>query len=272
MENYTKQLMDSGLTQNQAILYELLIQTGGLRASSIVRRLNNSLSRPLVYSLLNELVKVGLVEKNEHDSKVTRFIPAHPSKLHDIAEKRRSEADSIANAASLIIPRIVSEYNLNANKPGVRFFEGREGVRAVLNDSLTTKTPILSYIDVEAIETHYNDVNVPYMKERERLGILKKLILDDTEFVRNLYAHTAETQTEVRLIPKTENQYQVSMQIYDDKVSYLTLVPGAEIAVIIQDASISAMHRHLFEILYTRASALYAPAVSATSSTASSDS
>ena len=43
-----------------------------------------------------------------------------------------------------------------------------------------------------------------------------------------------------------------NMGIYDDKVSYLTLEPGKEMAIIIQDKEISALQRHLFEELYNR--------------------
>lgn len=259
MENYKNQLINCGLTEHQATLYELLIKSGGLRASTIVRKIDNSLSRPMVYAVLNELVDMGLVEKDELASKVTRFTPAHPAKLQDLATEKRLVADSMIDAAASVIPRMVSEFNLVSNKPSVRFFEGKEGVRAVLNDSLTAKTPILSYTDVEAVEKHYKDVGDPYLKERARLGILKKLIVDDTPFARKLYKGSKETHSEVRLIPVDKNPHKVSMQIYDDKVSYLTFAPGKEVAVIIQDAEISAMQRHLFEQLYNLSSPLYTP-------------
>lgn len=259
MENYKKQLMDCGLTEHQSILYELLIKSGALRASAIVRRLDNSLSRPMVYAVLDELTVIGLVEKDTESANVTRFVPAHPSKLQDIAYERRQIADTLAEAASAIIPRIVSDYNLTSSKPGVRFFEGKQGVRAVLQDSLTTKTHILSYTDVEQIETHYKDVSDPYILEREKRGILKKLLLDDTPYVRAFYAGLTEKQSEVRLIQQSEYPHKVAIQIYDDKVSYLTLTPGKEMAVIIQDADISALQRHLFLQLYKNATSLYTP-------------
>ncbi len=160
------------------------------------------------------------------------------------------------------------EFNLSSGKPGIRYYEGRSGVRAVLNDSLTSKTPIYSYTDVEQVEIHYKDVVDPYVKERERKQILKKLLLDDTPFIRNFYAGIEETQSEVRLIAKSDSPYKVAIQIYDDKVSYLTLNPGKEIAVIIQDKEIAALQRHLFDQLYKLAKPLYTPSNSNSGSSA----
>lgn len=271
MESYKKQLIDSGLTAHQATIYELLIKNGGMRASTIVRQLNSSLSRPMVYMVLDELVTLGLVEKNEVDTKVTRFFPVHPSKLHDIALERRARADAIADAAAAVIPRIVSDYNLVSNKPGVRFFEGRQGVRVVLEDSLTAKTPIYSYTDVEQVEMYYKDLVDPYLLEREKRKVMKKLLLDDTPFTRDLYKGAEESQSEVRLISKSDHSYKVAIQIYDDKVSYLTLNPGKEVAIIIQDPEIALLQRHLFEELYNRATPLYIPS-SASSPSVASDS
>ncbi len=261
MDSYKKELIESGLSESQATVYEFLIRNGSTRASNIVRKLGGNISRPMVYAVLNELISLGLVEKNELDTKVARFSPTHPTKLQDVAERRREAADAIASAASRLIPRIVSDYNLVSGKPGVRFFEGRNCIRAVLQDSLAAKTPILSYTDVEVLETHYKDVSDEYLKDREQKGILKKLLLDDTPFVRELYRGSEESYSEVRLIPLGQNPFKVAMQIYDDKVSYLTLNPGKEMGIIIQDTEISSLQRHLFEELYHHGAPLYIPAV-----------
>ncbi len=266
MDSHIQQLIDCGLSRHQASIYELLVKNGTLRASTIVRQLGNTLSRPLVYHVLGELTELGLVEKTGTEKDITRFSPAHPAKLQEIAEQKQKEADRMSDAASVVIPRIVSEYNLVTSKPGVRFFEGTQGIEAVLADSLTARTPIYSYTDVEQIEKFYKDIVDAYVRERERRKILKKLILDDTPFVRNFYAGVEETQSEVRLIPKSVNPFTVAVQIYDDKVSYLTLSPGREMAIIIQNEEIAGMERHLFESLYNSATPLYTPSSSSSSS------
>ncbi len=248
-------LITAGLTKDEARAYETLVKKGSLPASSLGRLISIS-SRPLIYKVLEGLIAKGIVEKKEESGSVARFSPFHPIKLKEWTEKEREKAEQSLVAVDGVIDKLVSEFNLSSGKPGVRYLEGRAGVRAILNDSLQAKTPIYSYTDVEQVEAHYKDVVDPYVKERERRKILKKLLLDDTPFVRNFYTGIEETQSEVRLIEKSQNPYKVAFQIYDDKVTYLTLDPGKEMVVIIQNQTVADLHKHLFEQLYDRAKKL----------------
>jgi len=262
---FEQHLITAGLTKDEARAYETLIKKGALPASSLGRLIAIS-SRPLIYKVLEGLMTKGLVEKRDEVGAIARFYPTHPLKLKEWTEKERERAEQSLTAVDGVVDKLVSEFNLSSGKPGVRYYEGRSGVRAVLNDSLSAKTPIYSYTDVEQVETHYKDLVGPYLKERERRQILKKLLLDDTTFTRNLYAGAEETQSEVRLIEKSQNPYKVAIQIYDDKVSYVTLNPGKEMAIIIQDKEIAALQQHLFEQLYKYAKPLYTPTDSASDS------
>ena len=255
---YEQHLITAGLTKDEARAYETLVKRGGIEAGKLGHLIAIS-SRPLTYKVLDGLLKKGLVEKKEETGKVAKFYPSHPLKLKEYTEGERKKAEQSITAVEGVVDQLVSEFNLSSGKPGVRFFEGRAGVRAVLNDSLTTRGTIYSYTDVEQVEKFYQDLVNPYLKERERKQIMKKLLLDDTPFTRALYAGTEETQSEVRLISKNENPYKVAIQIYDDKVSYLTLNPGKEIAVIIQDQDIASLQKYLFEELYNRATPLFVP-------------
>lgn len=248
METYTKQLIDSGLTQNQAIIYELLIKSGGLRASVIVRRLGNILSRPLVYAILNELTTLGLVEKDETSSKITKFIPAHPSKLQDIAAARRAAAEVTLEAASAVIPRIISDYNLVSNKPGVRFFEGQAGVEKVLFETLkNTSETIYAYTDTDAVTQYVKDINERYIKERLRLGVKKKILMVDSPTARRKVAESGEL-TDIRLInsENTPTAHAV-IEIHNNRVTYITFANDTMTATVIDDPAIYRLHRFLFE-------------------------
>lgn len=261
---FEQHLITAGLSKDEARAYETLIKKGSLPASSLGRLISVS-SRPLMYKVLDGLITKGLVEKKEKPGSVALFYPTHPIKLKDWTERERERVEQSTSVLEGVVDKLISEFNLSSGKPGVRYFEGRSGVRAVLNDSLTSKSPIYSYTDVEQVETHYKDVVDPYVAERERKGILKKLLLDDTPFVRNFYADSKENQSEVRLIEKSETPHKVAIQIYDDKVSFLTLEPDKEMAVIIQDKEIASLQRHLFDQLYKKAKPLYTPSNSSTS-------
>jgi sugar-specific transcriptional regulator TrmB len=259
-------LVKIGISPDEARVYMVLLTTPNIPASSIAKRAHIS-SRPLVYKVLQDLEAKGLCEKKDTPGAVSTFFPLHPSKFEEIAKKRETEAYQAARAVENVVEALTSQFSVLLGKPGIRYVEGEKGIKYILDDSLKAQTEILQYVDVEIVETRYKSINDAYIKSRERLGVKKKLLLLDTPFVRNLYAGVSETVSEVRLIARDQNPYPVSMQIYDNKVSYLTLIPGKEIGMIIEDVNITAMHRHLFLELYKKATPLYDPKLAAPQTT-----
>jgi len=246
-DNRHQVLVQAGLTPEQASLYEVLVKNGPLYASGASRKAN--ISRPLGYKVLGELVAANLVEKKDEPGKVAVFSAVHPLKLKEFSEKRVENLKSASKALDGTLGSLISDFNLVSGKPGVRFFEGIEGVKAVLEDSLTAQDEILTYADIESIEKHISTINREYVKTREKFGIKKKGIAFDTPFTRNFLKGYAPSVTEMKLIKSDEKPFHTVMQIYDGKVSYITLSEENLIGVIIADKNIYEMHRDLF--LYT---------------------
>lgn len=251
-QSFEQHLVQAGLSNEQARLYESLIKNGPSPASDAARRA--AISRTLAYKVFAELGELGLVEKREEPGKVALFTAAHPLKLKEIIEKREQNAKDALVALEGVLGQMTSEYNIAGGRPGVRFYEGVEGIKKVVEDSLTSKTEILQYADVEVIETRLKQVNDEYLKVRAKRGISKKLIVIDSDFTRKLYASaTEEAKSEVRAIQKGDAPFDVTLQIYDGKISYLTMRADTPIGVIIADQSIYDMHRQLFLTLYRHA-------------------
>jgi len=261
MENtptFEQHLVQAGLSGEQARLYESLVRNGPSPASDAARMAK--VSRTLAYKVFAELTVLGLVEKRENAGKVALFTAAHPLKLKELIERREQEAKDALTALEGVLGQMTSEYNIAGGRPGVQFYEGMDGVRRVLEDSLTSKTDILQYADVEVIETRLKKINEDYLNARAKRDIAKKLIVIDSDFTRRLYATIAEeAKSEVRAIPKGDAPFDVALMIYDGKISYLTLRAETPIGVIIADQSIYEMHRHLFLTLYAQAKPIQIP-------------
>jgi sugar-specific transcriptional regulator TrmB len=243
---YREALTQIGLTKDQSTVYEVLLKKGSLHASDAA--LEAGVSRTLGYKILDELVGIGLVEKDEN-RKVTRFVPAHPLKIKDVVEKRLAQAQTAQAALDGVLSRLTSDFNLISGKPGIRFFEGRDGVRECLNDALTSKTEIYSYIDIAAIEKEIPDISRDFAKARQKLGLKKKNIGIDTSENRSEIEGYYTDVTEERLIPWPATSFGTVMQIYDGKVSYFTLGEHM-VGIIIADPHIFEMHRSLFEFTW----------------------
>ncbi len=245
MSLYTQALIDAGFTKHQAAAYTYLVENGPTAASVIAR--HSGISRTLIYRVLDDLIERGLVVRDDPEGAVSTFSPAHPVKLHEYIEARRQEAERAAESVASVVDGLTSEYNKRLGKPGVRFFEGPEGVEYVLNDSLKTGGEILTYVDTDTVEKFAADVNARYVTKRLKLRIQKRILYFDSPQARAEVSDLPNEFTSGRVMPfKTKALHSV-MQIYARSISYVTFGDGHTIGAIIEDEAIHALHANLFE-------------------------
>lgn len=237
-------LKNAGLSTAEIKIYEFLLENGGQTAGQIIS--STTLKRGDAYNKIYDLINRGLVIESEKNKK-KYFELGSPEKIEQYLQTQKENLELTQKEIQSILPNIVSSYNLAYHKPGVKLFEGEEGMKKIMADSLTAKTEILSYVDVAAVEKYIGKINRIYTKQRQKLGITKKLIVADTTQNKNFFQTIGDQSTEVKFIQAEIESFSTSMQIYDNKVAYLTLKPESMMGIIIEDALIAKMHRKLFE-------------------------
>jgi len=251
---YEQHLIQAGLSNDQAQIYEILLKNGPLKAGKISQK--TPLKRGLVYKILDQLVEFGLIEKNEEAGKVAVFIPGHPLKIKDLIEQRQKQAKDAELAISGVLPSIISDFNLISGRPGVQVYEGRDGAIKVNNDSLKSKTEICSFIDSESLYKIYPGINDEYVKERIRLKIMKKNIMLDSDYVRSHAPKVNREYTDTHLIQGKDYFFPAVMHIYDNKVGYITL-RDKMMGIIIEDEYIANLHKNIFKYLWENTPSLF---------------
>jgi len=148
--------------------------------------------------------------------------------------------------------KLSSLFNLSVGKPGVQFYEGEDGVWEVLMDSLTASEEILTYADLEAIEKYIPALNAEYSTLREEKNVKKRGLVIDSPIARRFLSSYDGSVTHTKLISAKEHvpPFHTIMQIYDNKVSYITLTDDYLIGIIITDQHIANTHKYLFESLW----------------------
>ncbi len=247
---YQESLSKSILTPAQAEVYEVLLSHGVQTAGALAKK--TSLKRGLVYKVLDDLVGLGLTGKEEEEGKVARFFPKHPSVLRDLVEHRRKSLKDAELSLDAVLPSLISNFNLVSGAPGVEIYEGPDGIERVLNDSLSSKTVIYTYADIEAVRKNIGEINRRYMARREKHGIEKRLLLFDSPAAREYMDKLAPSVTDTRFIPSEKEfpMLESAMEIYDNKVAYVTFSPDKMIGVIIHDRFLFELHRHTFEYIW----------------------
>ena len=246
-------LISLGLTLDEANIYNVLLEGGFMPARTVATRAN--LGRPLTYKILDDLIIKGVVEKKDTGGKVSLFAPVHPRELEMLLNKKKIEIDNAKKALDESLGSMISKYNLFIGKPNVQFFEGKEGVAKVIRDSLTSETEILTFADNEAMNKYYPELNKENIEARRNSKIKKRLISIDTPYIREIAKKDDPTLTQRRLI-NSDYKFSVAVQIYDNKVTYITLDPDKAIGVIIEDKSIYDMQKIIFENMWNNAKQL----------------
>lgn len=246
---YQNILIKAGLTSDQAAIYEVLLKKGVLPASKAA--LEAGIKRGLGYKVIDQLVALGVIEKI--DKKVALFAPNHPSKVKELVQKKNDELKMTEASLSSQLGPMISDYNLTTGKPNVQFFEGEDGVRKVLEDSLYSNEEILSYADITSIQKYIPKINDWYVEQREKKEIKKRAILLDTPEARKILASYHRAVTNSKLMKIDSAPFKSIMQIYDGKVSYITLSDTQMIGIIIEDAAVYEMHKGIFDFTWSKA-------------------
>ena len=206
---------------------------------------NTSFKRGDLYNVIARLEKVGLIEVNEKENKKIYF-PVHPDKLEEIMQETEKEIKNVKNSLNQAIPELISLFNMSANKPGVRFLEGKEGIVKAFEDTFTSQEPIYTYTNGEAVDKYIKEINEKYSNIRNKKGVDKKVLLIDNKYNRDRIRNFPYTN--YRFLPANIKPFNNTLQIYDNKVSYISLRPENLLAVIIYDKDIYQMHRSMFEM------------------------
>ncbi len=131
---YFQALTAAGLSKEQARVYEPLIQKGPMQAGRLSRVAG--LSRPYVYKILEELIELGVVTKEELPDKPAQFVPMHPFAIQELFRKRQKEMEVAGQTIQGIMSSLISDYTVASRIPGVRILHGIEGGAEMYQDIL----------------------------------------------------------------------------------------------------------------------------------------
>jgi sugar-specific transcriptional regulator TrmB len=252
---YEPLLQQLGMSKNEAVVYEALLSLGKATAGELLRKV--PLKRGNLYNVLYSLRDRGLIiERKEEKKKLFEIL--HPQELEAVLEKQRRSLQHAEEGLHAALPFLVSSWRLALHKPNVQFFEGEEGMRRVLEDSLEAHDEILQYSDPETIDRYIPKVNKAYMRQRIQRGIKKRLLVPATVRSERFTERgpSYAKLTEIRMLEGVTTLFETVTLIYGEKISYLTLHPQAMVGIIIEDERITKSSRALFEYLWETATPL----------------
>lgn len=241
-----------GLNTPEALVYLACLRLGTQDVGMISKE--SGLSRQDSIIALNNLMERGFVSK--FSSQKDFFTPEHPEVLVNILENNKSEIEEKIRVFHDAIPEFLDYMNPAFSKPEIVFYQGKEGVIAAYEDTLTAKEGIMAIASVDDIETCFPKYVPKYYKRRKAASIHISAIFPDSKMSRERKALDEQELRTSRLIPKDMMDFHMEMNIYNDKVAYFSI--KEQLACIIKSEVIADSMRNVFNLCWKMAE-LYEP-------------
>lgn len=246
-------LTELGLNEVEIKVFLANLELGPAVASKIAT--SAGLNRVTSYEALKRLSRKGLVKiRAKKGNKIRYFEAEDLETLQDKLEAKKIELQGLIQEAGLLKSEFKSLYKMSAGKPVVLFYEGEQGIKRVLKDTLKQNPKeILSFVSADFLESGFGKEFLnSYWSERAKLKIPARGIMPRTEKAISIFTPERNQQELRRLkfIPPELYKFNNLFDIYGDSVSILSLGKGNEHGIIIRSKSIADSLSGLFEFVW----------------------
>jgi predicted transcriptional regulator len=234
-------LTKTGLSKKEAAIYTALLEHGTMSISDISKETH--VNRPALYQLLPKMQKNGLVS-NVQKQKRTFYRAESPSRLLELY--KTEHADIAARLETLI----EEQTHLSHDKPLIKYFEGRHGVRFVFDDIAHTLPRGATFYRYSArTGTNTKDFDNTYYIHTRETKQLQRLVITSEE---KAGTKAKKLNRSIKAIPKEFDLFEdnIALVIYANKTAYIDYASNT--AFIVKSEKIAHFQEKLFKLLYKK--------------------
>lgn len=238
-------LIQLGLNKTQAKAYLTLVQFGSLTPPELAKKTGET--RTNAYTVLDRLVELGLAKKHDIAKKL-QYRPENPIALEKLAQQGRDEALERERLVKGSMATLLNYFYTYSEQPGVRFYQGKDGIEAIYKDQLRTKQPLYIVRSWKDRDFFGKGVFNVWRKRPAAHGIPTIMLSPDVEDANNdpeLDKKLLWSRTWMR---KEDYTAPVEWDIYGDKVSIISFGEEA-IGMIIESPQIAEAMRQMFKLM-----------------------
>lgn len=231
-------LKSAGLTENEAIVYEKLLELGSKPIGVISKK--TGLHRRVVYDVTDRLIQKGLIGYIvENGRKI--FSASNPERFKEMIREKENEI-------SQALPFMMELFNSakEKQKEDTLFFKGKEGLKSIFEDQLSEgKELFIMGASPEAYEIF------PFYfgwfdKARVKKKMKAKIIFDKLDKPIKI------SLAEIRYLPEKYSS-NLAINIYGDKVAIILWSKENPFGILIKNKEISEGYRKQFEMMWKMA-------------------
>lgn len=243
-------LLSLDFSEKETSVYLALLSLGKGAVSEIARRAE--MNRTTGYDILNRLVNYGLVSVSGKEPK-QEYVAESPDKVINFLEQKKKTAEEQLKEAKDFLPQLKSIHNVSS-RPKIRFYEGRDGLKQVYEDTLTSHETIRAYATIDDMHAGLPDYFPKYYQRRAQKKIHIRAIFPKTlAAIERASRDSLEERTSV-LVPADKFYFSPEINIYDNKVMIASW--REKLGVIIESDEIADAMKKIFELSWAEAKRL----------------
>lgn len=237
-------LRNIGLTDSEIEVYIDLLKHGESLASEIANRIK--ISRTYIYDAIQKLINKGFISyviKNNRKY----FKSLEAEKILEYLDDKKEELEKQKQDAEKLISELKEFQKPREEKPIVEIFEGKEGLKTVLNDIVKTGKNAVGWGHTTKVKKYLPDWFLEkYLKEGDEKGIKVKQLYTKGEKV------LMSKRTEFKELPK-EFSSPVTFGCYGDKIIIFFWSETPIVIRVINKEIANSFNNH-FEFLWNKVS------------------
>lgn len=244
---FEQELIAVGFNEKEAKVYLSSLELGQSTVQNIARKA--AVNRATAYFIIDSLMQRGLMS-SFHKGKKQYFVAADPERLLEIMDQEKENIEKKKENLNKLLPQLQSLNNKQKGKPVVKYYEGKEGIKAMLDEFLKYSgkgTAHMAY-SVDAINNFFQNKEVSsWRSKRAGKGIKTKSIYTFKDGARE---STEDSQR--RKVPFEKFPITCDISVYDDKVRLASL--GDRLTgIIIEDKEIAQSLRSILNLAWEAA-------------------
>lgn len=195
-----EQLHFFGANSRESSIYMKCLQLGACSVQELSRTMK--MNRVTVHSAVEQMLEKGLLFESRK-GKRRLIVAEEPVSLLRLLSKKEQEITRARGNMEHILRLLVSLQATDQSVPTVKLYEGADGFKKMLEETLSARGELLvfSYVPLfaELVGTKYLE---DYFKRRAKREIQTRLLFPPCAFADTVAARSKEYRIQVRTLPK----------------------------------------------------------------------
>ena len=230
-------LEELNLSHKEIEVYLSLLMLGSQGATAIAKK--SKLNRVTTYHLLKSLLEKGLVSYTIKGG-IKSFQAADPKVILRTLKEREGRF-------STIVPYLESIKESILEHPKVEIFEGKEGIKSIMDDLINAKQEIIS-VGSEKLDEVVGFYFPHFIQRRIKEKIKLKIMFQKSKYSQKMKTKDQLELRETRFINCGE--VTTGIYVYGQKVAFLTFLKEQPMGLIIDDKSLVHTIKIMLELLW----------------------